>query len=52
MGLRYPPVFEDMAVGIASLKRLAGLQFDTALFMHGKPLNGVASKRFLDKWGL
>lgn len=51
MGLRYPPVFEDMAVGMASLRRLAGLRFDTAVFMHGKTLNGGASKRFLDKWG-
>jgi glyoxylase-like metal-dependent hydrolase (beta-lactamase superfamily II) len=51
MGLRYPPIFEDIAVGMASLRRLAGLQFDTAVFMHGKTLNGGASKRFLDKWG-
>lgn len=51
MGLRYPPVFEDMATGMASLKRLSSLQFDTAVFMHGKPLNGAASQAFSQRWG-
>ena len=50
MGLRYPPIFEDMAAGMSSLQRLSALQFNTAAFMHGKSLNGAASKRFLDKW--
>jgi len=51
MGLRYPPIFEDMAAGMASLQRVSSLQFDTAVFMHGKPMNGSASKTFSNKWG-
>jgi len=51
MGLRHPPVFEDMNVGMASLQRLSSLPFDTAVFMHGKPLHGGAAQRFSDKWG-
>lgn len=51
MGLRYPPVFEDMVAGMASLRRLSSLQFDTAVFMHGKSINGAASKAFSKKWG-
>jgi hypothetical protein len=51
MGLCYPPIFEDMSAGIASLQQVSKLQFNTAAFMHGKSLNGVANKRFLDKWG-
>jgi glyoxylase-like metal-dependent hydrolase (beta-lactamase superfamily II) len=50
MGLRQPPIYEDMATGVASLQRLSTLQFDTAVFMHGKAMNGGASKRFHDKW--
>jgi hypothetical protein len=48
MGLCYPPIFEDMSAGIASLQQVSKLQFNTAAFMHGKSLNGVASKRFLE----
>jgi glyoxylase-like metal-dependent hydrolase (beta-lactamase superfamily II) len=51
MGLRYPPIFEDITVGMASLRRLAGLRFNTAVFMHGKPLNSGASRHFFNKWG-
>ncbi len=51
MGLRYPPIFEAIDVGIASLQRLSSLQFDTAVFMHGKSMNGAASKVFNEKWG-
>lgn len=51
MGLRYPPIFEDVDAGMESLRRLSSLPFDTAVFMHGKPLNGAASQKFADKWG-
>lgn len=51
LDLRYPPIFEDMAAGMASLQRVATLQFETAVFMHGKSMNGNASRRLLDKWG-
>ncbi len=51
MGLRYPPVFEDLTAGMASLQRLSSLTFETAVFMHGKPLAGGAARRFSEKWG-
>ncbi len=51
MGLRYPPIVEDMAAATASLKRLAMLPFNTAVFMHGQALNGAAGRRFADRWG-
>ena len=50
-GLRLPPIFEAIDVGIASLQRLSSLQIDTAVFMHGKIMNGAASKVFSEKWG-
>jgi glyoxylase-like metal-dependent hydrolase (beta-lactamase superfamily II) len=50
LGLRFPPIFEDMAAGITSLQRLSSLQFDTAVFMHGKPLNDAASNTFSNRW--
>ncbi len=51
MGLRMPPIFEDSAAGMASLRRLASMEFDKAIFFHGKPLLGSASRRFAEKWG-
>lgn len=51
MGLRLPPIVEDMSVELASLKRLSRLQFDTAVIMHGKSITGNASHRFAEKWG-
>lgn len=50
LGLRFPPFFEDMDAGVASLKRLSSLHFNTAVFMHGKPINNLASERFSRKW--
>lgn len=51
MGLRYPPIFEDLDAGVASAQRLASLQFETAVFMHGQPLIGGAGQTFARKWG-
>ncbi len=51
MGLRMPPIFEDSAAGMASLRRLASMEFDKAIFFHGKSLLGSASRRFAEKWG-
>jgi glyoxylase-like metal-dependent hydrolase (beta-lactamase superfamily II) len=40
------PVYEDAAEGERSLRRLADLPFETALFSHGRPLSPRAAERF------
>jgi len=40
------PVYEDVGEGMRSLHRLAGLEYETALFAHGRPLAPGASARF------
>ena len=40
------PIYEDVDEGMRSLRRLAGLQFETALFSHGRPLSPRAAERF------
>jgi glyoxylase-like metal-dependent hydrolase (beta-lactamase superfamily II) len=40
------PIYEDVAEGMRSLERLSGLEFDTALFAHGRPLRPRADERF------
>jgi glyoxylase-like metal-dependent hydrolase (beta-lactamase superfamily II) len=50
-GLGYPPIFEDLAAGKESLRKLAGMEFDVACFGHGEALVGGASARFREKWG-
>jgi len=40
------PVYEDVDQGMRSLRRLADLQFETALFSHGRPLGPGAAARF------
>jgi glyoxylase-like metal-dependent hydrolase (beta-lactamase superfamily II) len=40
------PVYEDVDEGMRSLRRLAGLEFETALFAHGRPLTPRADERF------
>jgi glyoxylase-like metal-dependent hydrolase (beta-lactamase superfamily II) len=40
------PIYEDVDEGMRSLRRLAGLQFETALFAHGRPLTPRAAERF------
>ena len=40
------PVYEDVGEGMRSLHRLAGLEYETALFAHGRPLAPSASARF------
>ena len=51
LGLRGPAVVEDLSVALNSLKRISRLQFDTAVFMHGKAITGNACQHFVDKWG-
>jgi glyoxylase-like metal-dependent hydrolase (beta-lactamase superfamily II) len=40
------PVYEDVEAGMQSLRRLSELEFETALFSHGRPLKPRASERF------
>ena len=40
------PIYEDVDEGMRSLRRLAELQFETALFSHGRPLSPRAAERF------
>ncbi len=49
--LDYPILFEDMAEGVRSLQKLAGLDFQVAVFGHGRPSVGHAAERFRAKWG-
>jgi glyoxylase-like metal-dependent hydrolase (beta-lactamase superfamily II) len=40
------PIYEDIDTGMESLRRLAELQFETAVFSHGRPLAPRAAERF------
>ncbi len=40
------PIYEDIDTGMASLRRLADLRFETAVFSHGRPLAPRAAERF------
>lgn len=44
--LAVAPIFEDVQEGMRSLRRLSGLEFETALFAHGRPIRGGAAARF------
>jgi glyoxylase-like metal-dependent hydrolase (beta-lactamase superfamily II) len=50
-GLGYPPLFEDLEQGIASLKKLGRLTFEVACFGHGPPIKRGAARAFRRKWG-
>ena len=45
------PIYEDVEEGMRSLRRLSGLEFETALFAHGRALGPRASVRFRARWG-
>jgi glyoxylase-like metal-dependent hydrolase (beta-lactamase superfamily II) len=49
--LGYPPIYEDLELGLKTLNELSKLEFNHACFGHGKPLLGQASERFRQKWG-
>jgi len=49
--LGYPPIFEDVEAGRNSLGKLSMLEFDVAVFGHGKPIEARAAQRFHDNWG-
>ena len=40
------PIYEDVDEGMRSLRRLSELEFETALFSHGRPLQPRAAERF------
>jgi glyoxylase-like metal-dependent hydrolase (beta-lactamase superfamily II) len=46
------PVYERVDDGLASLRRLCALEFETALFSHGRPLSPGASTRFRARFGV
>lgn len=50
MGLGYPPIFEDLEEGVRTLKKLSALDFEVAVFGHGKPMPSGAAQRFRKKW--
>ena len=49
-GLTPPPVAEDFDVTEASLRKLAGFEFETAVFGHGPPISSGASGAFREAW--
>ncbi len=49
--LDYPILFEDMGEGVRSLQKLAGLDFEVAVFGHGRPILKRAAEQFRAKWG-
>ena len=49
--LGYPLIFEDFMIGRQTLRRLAELKFEVAVFGHGRPIHTQASDRFKEKWG-
>jgi glyoxylase-like metal-dependent hydrolase (beta-lactamase superfamily II) len=49
-GLSLSPLYEDIEVGRRSLSKLAALDFEVAVFGHGKPILSGASKQFGHKW--
>jgi glyoxylase-like metal-dependent hydrolase (beta-lactamase superfamily II) len=44
------PIYEDIGEGMRSLHKLAGLEFETALFSHGRPLTPGAAARFRERF--
>lgn len=49
-GLALSPMYEDHEAGRRSLERLAALDFDVAVFGHGRPILSGASRAFARKW--
>lgn len=50
-GLALSPFYEDLTEGRRSLAKLAALNFQTAVFGHGKPILADASAKFAARWG-
>ena len=49
-GLGLAPAYEDLEVGRRSLQRLATLDFEVAVFGHGKPILKGAAGAFRSRW--
>jgi glyoxylase-like metal-dependent hydrolase (beta-lactamase superfamily II) len=45
LGLTYGTLYEDRALGRESILKASSLAFDTAVFGHGRPLQGQANKQ-------
>jgi glyoxylase-like metal-dependent hydrolase (beta-lactamase superfamily II) len=50
MGLGLSPAYEDLDVGRRSLQGLAALDFEVAVFGHGKPILKGAAGAFRSRW--
>jgi len=50
IGLNYMLGYDDVPAGKANLTKLAGLDFEVAVFGHGKPILSNASKKFARKF--
>ncbi len=49
-GLALSPMHEDLEVGRRSLSKLSALDFDVAVFGHGKPILSGAAAAFARRW--
>ena len=49
-GLDYSIAYEDIEEGKRSLCKLAELEFNTAVFGHGKPIRENAAAQFRARW--
>jgi glyoxylase-like metal-dependent hydrolase (beta-lactamase superfamily II) len=50
MGLGLAPAYEDLELGRRSLQQLAALDFEVAVFGHGKPIPQRAAQAFRARW--
>jgi glyoxylase-like metal-dependent hydrolase (beta-lactamase superfamily II) len=50
MGLNYMLGYDDVTAGRASLTKLAGMDFEAAVFGHGKPILSNAAQKFAAKF--
>ena len=48
--LSWGPIYEDVAEGERSLRKLAALDFEAAAFSHGRPIRKDAAARFRRRW--
>lgn len=52
VGLGLSLGYEDLAEGRRSLAKIAGFDFEVAVFGHGRPITSGAAARFRGKWGM
>ena len=50
LSLGYSLGYEDHAAANASLRKLSGLDFDVAVFGHGRPIKADAGRKFRELW--